>query len=529
MNSSNKFLYPLIGSLLIAIGILLGIFLSNGKTTASFSSVEGKYEQKLADIIQVLDEEYVDTIDKKNLFEKTISDLLHGLDPHSNYIAAEDLAAMSESIQGKFGGVGIRFTIYEDTLSVVNVINQSPAFKVGIQKFDQIINVDGEDIANVGLSNEHVRELLKGEEGTPVNITILRKGEKLNKKVIRGAVPIESISASYMLTDDVGYIRLGQFSMQSAHEFYVASANLQAKGMNKLVFDLRYNGGGVLGSAVSILDAILEKGTPIVSTKGKNNPERIIRSESKPFLGNVDIAVLINSSSASASEIVAGAIQDNDRGTIIGRRSFGKGLVQQDIQLKDGSNLRLTVSRYYTPTGRSIQKPYMENYEDYMMDELNRYENGELYELDSSLLVDSLKYTTPKGKIVYGGGGIMPDIFVPLDTTGSSMYYRRLQYANVFNEFSYHHARFNDLVKYRTVQAFDREFKVTENILNKFKKYAVDKHDITFNEREYLKSSERIKLSIKAEIARQRWLELGAYYIFNKNDNEINRAIKVLQ
>src|SRR5690554_1021023 len=527
MNSSNKALYPLIGSLLVIIGLFFGISLSDGKK--SDSSISGKYEQKLADIIDVLDKEYVDSIDKKQLFEKTISDLLHGLDPHSNYIAAEDLVEMSENIQGKFGGVGIRFTIYDDTLSVVNVIDQSPAFKVGIQKFDQIINVDGEDIANVGLSNEHVRELLKGEEGTPVNITILRKGEKLQKKVIRGAVPIESISASYMLTDEIGYIRLGQFSMQSANEFYVAAIALKGQGMKKLVFDLRYNGGGVLGSAVSILDAILEAGTPIVSTKGKNSPERVLYSDSKPFLGHVDMAVLINSSSASASEIVAGAIQDNDRGVIIGRRSFGKGLVQQDIQLKDGSNLRLTVSRYYTPTGRSIQKPYNENYEDYMMDELQRYENGELYRIDSTLLVDSLKYTTPKGKVVYGGGAIMPDIFVPLDTTGSSMYYRRLQYANVFNEFSYHYARFNDLNKYRNVQAFDREFKVTEKILGDFRKYAEDKHDISFNERDYLLSLDRIKTSIKAEIARQRWLELGAYYIFNKTDNEINVAIKALQ
>jgi len=528
MNSSNKALYPLLGVLLIAVGIFLGIFLSDGKTSSS-SSIEGKYEQKLADIIQVLDRDYVDTINKKVLFEKTITDLLHGLDPHSNYIAAEDLAAMSEGIQGKFGGVGIRFTIYDDTLSVVNVIDQSPAFRVGIQKFDQIINVDGEDIANVDLSNEQVRELLKGEEGTPVNVTILRKEEKIQKKVIRGAVPIESISASYMLTDEIGYIRLGQFSMQSAHEFYTAAINLQAQGMKKLVFDLRYNGGGVLGSAVAILDAVLEKGTPIVSTKGKNSPERVIYAENKPFLGAVDLAVLINSSSASASEIVAGALQDNDRGTIIGRRSFGKGLVQQDIQLKDGSNLRLTVSRYYTPTGRSIQKPYMENYEDYMMDELNRYENGELYELDSSLLVDSLKYTTPKGKTVYGGGGIMPDIFVALDTTGSSTYYRRLQYANVFNEFSYHYARFNDMIKYRNVQAFDREFKVTGKIMNDFKAFAKKRHDIAFNEKEYNQSSERIKTSIKAEIARQKWLETGAYYIFNKSDNEINTAIKALQ
>lgn len=528
MNNSNKAIYPLIGSLLVVVGIFLGIFLTNGKSVNK-SSVSGKYEQKLADIIEVLDKEYVDTIDKKVLFEKTIADLLHGLDPHSNYIAAEDLAAMSEGIQGKFGGVGIRFTIYDDTLSVVNVIDKSPAFRSGVQKFDQIINVDGEDIANVGLSNSHVRELLKGEEGTPVKVTILRKGEEIEMEIIRGAVPIESISASYMLTDDIGYIRLGQFSMQSANEFYVAAINLKSQGMKNLIFDLRYNGGGVLGSAVSILDAILEEGTPIVSTKGKNSPERVLYSESKPFLGHVDVAVLINSSSASASEIVAGAIQDNDRGTIIGRRSFGKGLVQQDIQLKDGSNLRLTVSRYYTPTGRSIQKPYMEDYEDYMMDELKRYENGELYAVDSSLLVDSLKYTTPGGKVVYGGGGIMPDIFVPLDTAESSTYYRKLQYANVFNEFSYHYVRFNGLSEYQSVQDFDRNFKVTPKLLADFKEFATKKHDIIFNEKEYNHSLNRIKLAVKAEIARQKWLELGAYYVFNKDDEEINKAIEVLQ
>src|SRR5690554_6129663 len=231
MNSSNKALYPLIGSLLVIIGLFFGISLSDGKK--SDSSISGKYEQKLADIIDVLDKEYVDSIDKKQLFEKTISDLLHGLDPHSNYIAAEDLVEMSENIQGKFGGVGIRFTIYDDTLSVVNVIDKSPAFKVGIQKFDQIINVDGEDIANVGLSNEHVRELLKGQEGTPVKVTILRRGEKIEKQIIRGAVPIESISASYMLTNEIGYIRLGQFSMQSANEFYVAAINLKGQGMKR--------------------------------------------------------------------------------------------------------------------------------------------------------------------------------------------------------------------------------------------------------------------------------------------------------
>src|SRR5690554_3195722 len=519
MNSSNKALYPLIGSLLVIIGLFFGISLSDGKK--SDSSISGKYEQKLADIIDVLDKEYVDSIDKKQLFEKTISDLLHGLDPHSNYIAAEDLVEMSENIQGKFGGVGIRFTIYDDTLSVVNVIDKSPAFKVGIQKFDQIINVDGEDIANVGLSNEHVRELLKGEEGTPVRVTILRNGEQIQKEIIRGAVPIESISASYMLTNEIGYIRLSQFSMQSANEFYAAAIGLQSQGMKKLVFDLRYNGGGVLGSAVSILDAILEAGTPIVSTKGKNSPERVIYSESNPFLGHVDIAVLINSSSASASEIVAGAIQDNDRGTIIGRRSFGKGLVQQSIPLRDGSDLRLTVSRYYTPTGRSIQKPYSGNYEDYMMEELQRYEEGELYAVDSSLMVDSLKYITPKGKVVYGGGGIMPDVFVPLDTVGVTSYYRKLQFAGVFNEYSFQFARFHDLNKYESYRDFDKKFHVSDKIIQDFVEFGEKKYDIPVDSNQMKTSLNLIKNKLKGEVARQKWLEKGAFFIFNQIDKEI--------
>lgn len=527
MNNANKVIYPIIGSFLIVIGLFLGLFLSKS-TTVYQSQESGKYGQKLTDIINILDKEYVDSIDKKELFEKTITTLLHDLDPHSNYIAAEDLAEMNESIQGKFGGVGIRFTIFDDTLNVVNVVKGSPAFNVGVQKFDQIIKVDTQDIANVGLTNDQVRKLLKGEEGTPVAVTLLRNGEKIPKNIIRGTVPLESISAYYMITDDIGYIRLGQFSMQSANEFYMAAISLKEQGMKDLIFDLRYNGGGVLGSAVAILETMLKRGTPIVSTKGKNSPENVIYAQGDAFLGDIDLAVLINSSSASASEIVAGAIQDNDRGTIIGRRSFGKGLVQQDIPLKDGSDLRLTISRYYTPTGRSIQKSYADSYEDYMMEELHRYNDGELYAPDTTLMVDSLKYTTPGGKTVYGGGGIMPDIFVPLDTTGSSPYFRKLQYAGLFNEYAYQYVRFHRLDEYKTIQDFDRNFKVNEKILKDFTAYADKKHEIPLNKAQYNQSIVRIKDNIKAEIARQKWLEMGAYYIFNQNDKEINKAIETL-
>src|SRR5690554_2251390 len=500
MNNQNKAIYPIIGTLLVAIGIMIGASLTRTESFNNPIKIGSSYGQKLTDIIYVLDQEYVDEIDKKEIFEKTITNLLHDLDPHSNYIPAEDLAELNESIQGRFGGVGIRFTIYDDTLNVVNVIEGSPAFNAGIKKFDQIIVVDGEEIANVVLTNEKVRSMLKGEEGSPVEVTILRGEETFEKTIIRGSVPLETVNAYYMLTEDIGYLKLSQFSLQSAGEFYAALTQLKNQGMKNLVFDLRYNGGGVLGTAVSILEAFLDKGTPIVSTRGKNSPERTIYAETQTFMPDLGVAIIINGSSASASEIVAGAIQDNDRGIIIGRRSFGKGLVQQDIALKDGSNLRLTVSRYYTPTGRSIQKPYNENYEDYMMDELNRYENGELYHLDSTLLVDSLKYTTPKGKVVYGGGGIMPDIFVPLDTTGSSSYYRRLQYSGAFNEFAYQFARFNKLNQYPNVQAFDREFRITNKILIDFKSYASNKHSITFNEKEYLASLDRIKTSIKPKL-----------------------------
>lgn len=529
MNNYNKAAIPLIAIALVVFGLFLGIFLAKNKG-GNLQSIRsaGNYNQKLTDIIDVIDQEYVDSVDKKILFEKAITSLLHDLDPHSNYIAAEDLAEMSESIQGRFGGVGIRFTIYDDTLNVVNVVENSPAFREGIQKFDQIIVVDGEPIANVKLTNDKVRKMLKGEEGTPVDVTILRKGETMDKRIIRGSVPVESISAYYMITKDIGYIRLGQFSMLSANEFYKAAFDLKNQGMKKLLFDLRYNGGGVLGSAVSILETLLDKGTPIVSTKGKNSPERVIYAEGKPFLKDVEVAVLINSSSASASEIVAGAIQDNDRGIILGRRSFGKGLVQQDIGLKDGSNLRLTVSRYYTPTGRSIQKPYEGSYEEYLMDEMQRYETGELYEVDSTLMVDSLKYVTPKGKVVYGGGGIMPDIFIPMDTSGNSFYYRKLFYANAFNEYAYYFARFHDLDKYGSVQKFNSEFKVVEPLLQSFYEYAEKNLKIVFNKEQAEVSKELIASNLKAEIARQGWLELGAYYIYNQRDKEIKRAIEEL-
>lgn len=526
MKNQNKAVYPLIGAVLITFGVFLGIFLGEHKNPqTTFTS---KYGAKLADIIHVIDQKYVDTVNKKHLFQTTISKLLHELDPHSNYFSAEELQRVNEGIHGKYGGVGIRFTIYQDTLDVVNVIPNSPSAHVGIQKFDQIIAVNDSSIAGVGLTNTQVRDLLKGEAGVPVRVTLLRDGKKIKKTIVRGEVPITTVIAAHMMTNDIGYIRLSQFSMNSDREFYYAAHQLKAKGMKKLILDLRYNGGGVLGSAVGIIETFLKKGTVIVSTKGKNSPERVIRAEGDDFLKNIKLAVLINSSSASASEITAGAIQDNDRGVIIGRRSFGKGLVQQDFSLKDGSDLRLTIARYYTPTGRCIQKPYGDGYKKYIMDEYHRFEDGELYHVDSSKFVDSLKFVTPKGHVVYGGGGIMPDIFVPLDTSGFSAYYRSLRYYNAFNDFAYQYARSHNLQQYKNLKDFDNQLHITPTLLKIFVNYANKMYSVKFDQNGYNHSLERIKKELKAEIARQRWLENGAFYILNQTNTDVQTAKKEL-
>lgn len=526
-NNSLKLIAPFAFGVVLIVGILMGRSLSAPYTP---SGIQGAQEnmQKFQDILNILDEQYVDSIDREQLFEQTISEMLHRLDPHSNYIAAKDLQAMTESINGQFGGVGVRFTIIRDTLNITNVIEGSPSYFSGIQMFDQIIEVDGESIANVQLTNTRVQELLKGLEGTTVDVTLLRNGKQLKKTITRGTVPIKSVIAAFMITDDIGYIRLSQFSVVSDQEFFEAALFLKSKGMEKLIFDLRYNGGGVMSSAVNIADAFLKPGLRIVSTKGKNQPEETLYSLKQPFLGDVELAVLINGSSASASEIVAGAIQDNDRGIVVGRRSFGKGLVQQDINLKDGSNLRLTISRYYTPTGRSIQRPYSGDYEEYVMEEYNRYESGELYEMDTTLFADSLKYTTPGGRTVYGGGGIMPDVFVPIDTVGTTMALRKFQYSTVISDFAYDYVRSNGLA-FPTFQEFSVKFIVSDELLDQFLDYALDGYEITIDERDLAKSKSALRTDIKAEIARQIWLEDGSLFIRNKSDKEVLKAIEVLK
>ena len=485
---------------------------------------QAKY-QKLQDIIQILDKKYVDAVDGEELFEKSIGDMLHSLDPHSNYITAKDLQLMNEEIEGKFGGVGIRFFVIRDTICVTNVLPQSPSMRAGLESGDKIISVDGKNVAKKKISNDDIMGMLKGREGTDVQLGLLRDGKKITKTVTRGSIPVESVVASYMINKETGYIRIDRFSIETSREFRLAAFELKKLGLKKLILDLRNNGGGVLTGATEIADEFLGADIPIVETRGENAGKVVYKSTSQGSLKNVDVAVLINSNSASASEILAGALQDNDRGVIIGRRSFGKGLVQEDVPLRDGSNLRLTIARYYTPTGRCIQKPYSGDIHEYYKDQMERFDNGEMYHVDSTYFVDSLKFTTPKGKVVYGGGGIMPDIFVPLDSMGSSWYLTSLRMSPTFTTFAFDFVQ-NKRGKWNSPQQFARKFNVTNGLLEDFIQFAADEYKIRIDRPEFNHSKSVISRILKGEIARQIWVEQGYYQVNNVNDAEVQKALE---
>lgn len=527
-NNKFNFLIPILLSVFLSIGLFLGNYFSSSLSYNPSSTRGGKDYQKMRDIIDIIDKRYVDTIDGDNLFEKTISNMLHELDPHSNYIPAKDLKSMTESIEGRFGGIGVRFFVIRDTICVTHVIPKSPSEKVGIQAGDKIIKIEEEVVASKKIKTNKIMSLLKGLENTPVNVTIYRNGEVLKKKIIRGSIPISSISCAILLNPTTGFIKIDQFSVNTSKEFYDAAADLKARGMKKLILDLRNNGGGVLRSATNIVDEFLPGGRPIVSTKGEHARNHTYTSKRGGLLEDTKLSILINANSASASEIVAGAIQDNDRGTIVGRRSFGKGLVQEDVKLRDGSNLRLTIARYYTPTGRCIQKTYKAGYDEYYQDQIDRFENGELYAPDSSLFVDSLKFTTPKGKTVYGGGGIMPDEFVPFDTSGMGYLFTNFRYTTIFQMYAFDFVQ-HKRNQWKSITSFKETFKVTDELFKNFINYAEKELDFKAEEKGIKQSEKLIRRTLKAEIARQLWEEQGYYSVMNDFDKEVEKCIEVMK
>ena len=525
-SKNNNYLIPILMAISITIGLFLGDSLSS-KNELTLTDEESRY-QKIQDIIQVLNRRYVDPVDGDAIFESTIVNMLHSLDPHSSYIAAEDLKKMNESIHGKFGGVGIRFFIIRDTVCVTNVLPLSPSLRAGLESGDKILEVDGKKITGIKITNEKVMDLLKGVEGTKVKLKLIRNGKKIKKTVVRGSIPVESVVAFYMINSEIGYVKINQFSVATATEFKEAAEHLIGRGLKKMIIDLRNNGGGVLTGATDIADEFLPENVPIVETRGAHSPTFTYRATSKGSLENIEVVILINTNSASASEILAGAIQDNDRGTIIGRRSFGKGLVQEDVLLRDGSNLRLTIARYYTPTGRCIQKAYTDDIKAYYDDQMERYDNGEMYKVDSSLFVDSLKFITPKGKVVYGGGGIMPDVFVPYDTSGSSWYLSELRYSSVFQTFAFDFVQ-DKRNKWKSPDEYRRSFKVSDVLLDQFFDFALKHNNIVANSKDQAYSKKRISNLLKAEIARQLWVEQGFYKIRNISDQDVLRAIDFLR
>ena len=518
--TKNPLVYlPLFMGLALAIGIYLGTqFIPDRGVQDPITENSNKFNT----ILELIEDKYVDSVDHDLLIESSIEGMIKKLDPHSAYIPARDLASVNEQLDGNFGGVGIRFLIHDDTLVATHVLAGSPSEQAGMLPGDRIIQVDDIVITDGKLTNERVMELLKGKEGSKVLVKIYRKGIKKDLSIIRGSIPISSIDASLMLNKEVGFIKLNSFTHNSAQEFNSAASDLKSKGMKKLIFDLRNNGGGLMSAATNIADQFLESGKLIVYTQGRKSPKDEYYSTAKGILEDVEVIILINALSASASEIVAGAIQDNDRGLVMGRRSFGKGLVQDQEEFTDGSALRLTISRYYTPTGRSIQKPYGDGV-DYEMDYYNRFDSGEMMNEDSVKHDENLKYTTPAGRIVYGGGGIYPDVFIPNDTAGASYYLTELYYEGIFNHYA---IKFLDS-KRQTLTNFDqflKSFVVSESMFNDFISYAT-KLGIAQKPNDILISKAVIKNRIKAEFARHIWQDNGYYAVYLADDLDVQKAL----
>lgn len=523
-NNNQKFngivIIPLLMGVALAAGLFLGtFFIKDG----GFADPVQENTNKFNTILEFIEDNYVDSVDHDLLIESSIEGMIKKLDPHSAYIPARDLAEVNEQLEGNFGGIGIRFLIHHDTLVATHVLKGSPAEQAGMKAGDRILEVDDTVIANMGLSNERVMELLKGEVGTKVEVKIFRKGETQKLSLTRGQIPISSIDAYLMLSDEVGFIKLNSFTFSAGEEFNAAASDLKSRGMKKLIFDLRNNGGGSMSAATEIADQFLESGKLIVYTEGRKEPREDYYATSRGILEDVEVIVLINSLSASASEIVAGAIQDNDRGLVMGRRSFGKGLVQTQEEFTDGSALRLTISRYYTPTGRSIQKPYGEGV-DYESDYFNRFESGELMNEDSVKHDESLQYTTPAGRIVYGGGGIYPDVFIPNDTAGASYYLTELYYESIFNHYA---VKYLDTKResFKNFEKYLSSFTVSDAMFNEFISYAT-KLGVAQIPKDIVTSKPVIKNRIKAEIARHIWDDNGYYAVYLEDDLDVQRALK---
>ena len=529
-NKKNSRFSPLMMALCVVIGILIGTFYANHFSGNRLSIINSS-SNKLNNLLHIIDDQYVDTVNVNDLVEKAMPQILAELDPHSVYISAKDVQIANDDLRGSFSGVGIEFTIRQDTLHVQQVINNGPAERAGVIAGDKIITVDDKPFTGKTLTNEEAMHRLKGPKDTKVKLGILRYGEKKLRSitVTRGEIPTKSITATYMLDDNTGYIRIKNFGENTYPELLIALAKLSQENFQGLCIDLRGNTGGYLQSAVQIANEFLPKNRLIVYTQGRKSPRQEYRSDGRGSYQQLPLVILIDEISASASEILAGAIQDNDRGTIIGRRSFGKGLVQQPIAFGDQSMIRLTIARYYSPSGRCIQKPYTAgDNKDYEEDILARYEHGEFFSQDS-IKHEGKEYHTANGRPVYGGGGITPDIFVAEDTTNVTSYYKQASLSGQIIMFAYSYTDENrqKLSQLDTVEEM-AAFLKRQNIVDKFATYA-DHNGLKRRNLMIQRSHKLLERFITSRIIYNMMKEEAWIEYLNSDDPAITQTLRVMR
>jgi len=520
-----KLIYvPVLLSIACVIGIYIGAFFNVSSPLSSVKLYTQK--QKLNTLIQLIDDRYVDEVNTDSIVDLTISEIIKDLDPHTAYLPKAELDAENQSMNGSFVGIGISFYKNKDTLTVIRTMSDGPSEKAGILAGDKILYADGLELSKPEFTSDSVISVLKGQSNTPVNLKIKRKGEEeiLDFKIYRRPVSLKSVDAGFMIDENTGYIKINRFSKTTFREFMNFATNLKSDKAERIVLDLRNNGGGYLKQAVDIADQFLKDDIPILYTKDRRGDMTKTSATSDGLFHDEQLIILINEKSASASEILAGAIQDNDRGIIVGRRSFGKGLVQRIMPLGDGSAVRMTVARYYTPTGRSIQRSYSEGKSNYFDDYMSRYENGELQSADSIQVIDSLAYKTPKGKTVYGGGGIIPDVFVAKNENVAhvdmyDMFESGILERFVFNELEKNRAYYNDI----SAANFENYFEVSDSTLLNFNEF-LGRFNFRFEQTESFKSVAKIYL--KATIAQQLFDSNLAYKIIISQDEMVNKAIR---
>lgn len=540
----KKVIYPLLMTLCLTIFLMVGILIGERRAqfvnefyapeSESFSQTDGgisssEASAKLTYLFDLLRDRYVDTLDLKNLVEDAIPVIVEELDPHSNYIPASDLEEVNEQLDGSFSGIGVQFNIQQDTVMVIQVIAGGPSEKAGVMAGDRIVTVDDSTFCGKGITNDKVVKTLRGPKGSKVKLGIRRTSadETLQFEFKRDDIPVKSVVANY-LVDSIGYIRIDNFGRNTFQEFFTSLLTLRSRGASGYLIDLRGNSGGYLEVCIAMVNEFLPKGSLIVYTEGRSQKRSDVYADGRGNFQQLPVVVLIDDWSASASEIFSGAMQDNDRATIVGRRSFGKGLVQQQYDLNDGSALRLTVARYYTPSGRCIQKPYeMGEREKYLMDVVERYNHGEFYNQDSIHLADSLRYETVGGRAVYAGGGVMPDIFVPIDTSYITPYYNKCVNSGVIYSFAFQYSdtHRNELGHFKSFAEMERYLR-QRHLLDKFVAFADAK--VKSDAKSLARSGREIETLIMAYIMRQSGYEDYFYQMFNSNDKAYLRGLDVL-